>query len=428
MISTAVKNSAKAESEYKPQGITPGAGRRLRIAFVMASESHGGAAIMTFRQARGLARLGHDVRLYCAGPKASRRREQGVYIEVIDQKNPPALYHYVNPSLLFRLARRLRKFKPDILHFIAINLRTFSLAALELSHFYPAVWTLKDVWPVCMTGWPEPPDCIGMTEGCVNCPTWPKWQVRLNRVIKESVYATCPLHIAVPSQWLANMIKKSSFLGRNPITVIPNGLDPEPWRFGAFRSYEKTFDRKKPFRILYPAGRLLAGKLPAIRKGWPDLLNAMQIMTEQNLPVEILFAGDMDEAQKKQAEGLPVQWFPSCSYAKMQELYQMADAFVLPTLGDNFPATVLEAMAAGLPVVATRTGGIPEAVTHGETGFLVPPRNPSALAEHIQMLIQDDGLRKKMGCMGRRRFEERFTGSPMIRSYNSLFYNIAGSL
>jgi glycosyltransferase involved in cell wall biosynthesis len=416
-----MNESATDSIELEPEHIKP-----LRIAFVMASEEHGGAAIMTFRQAKGLAKLGHEVRLYCAGPVASERKEDGIYIEVIEQRNPLMLYHYANPSLIFRLWLRLRKFNPDVLHFVAINLRTFSLAALELSHLYPTVWTLKDVWPVCMTGWPEPPDCDGMIDGCISCQSWPLWQTHLNRVLKESVYATSHLHIAVPSKWLADLIKKSSCLGRKPITIIPNGLDPEPWSFGALRTYKrKQFNKNKPFKILYPAGRLLAGKSPAIRKGWPDLLEAIRIMVDQGLPVEVLFVGDIDYAQKKEAENLPIQWFPACHYEQIQTLYKKAGIFVLPTVGDNFPATVLEAMAAGLPVVATNTGGIPEAVIDGETGILIPSHSPLELAQSIQKLMQNDELRKKMGRAGRARFERLFTADRMVALYNSLFKKVA---
>jgi glycosyltransferase involved in cell wall biosynthesis len=405
-----MNESATDSIELEPEHIKP-----LRIAFVMASEEHGGAAIMTFRQAKGLAKLGHEVRLYCAGPVASERKEDGIYIEVIEQRNPLMLYHYANPSLIFRLWLRLRKFNPDVLHFVAINLRTFSLAALELSHFYPTVWTLHDVWPVCMTGWPEPSDCDGMTEGCIHCQSWPFWQVRLNRILKESIYATSRLHIAVPSNWLAELIKKSSCLSRKSITIIPNALDPMPWNFGVLRSYQrKQFDRNKPFRILYPAGRLLAGKAPAMRKGWPDLLAAIKIMLDQYLPIEILFAGDLEEYQKKEIQNFPVQLFPACSYKTMHSLYQIADVFVLPTIGDNFPLTILEAMAAGLPVVATKIGGIPEALKDGETGILIPPHSPNALARSLQKLLQNDELREKMGRAGRVRFDEQFRAEQMV--------------
>ncbi len=415
-----MNESAIDNVELETKNIKP-----LRIAFVMASEEHGGAAIMTFRQAKGLAKLGHEVRLYCAGPVASKRDEDGVYIEVIEQRNPSILYHYANPYLIFRLWLRLRKFNPDVLHFVAINLRTFSLAALELSHLYPTVWTLKDVWPVCMTGWPEPPGCDGMIDGCIHCQSWPLWQTRLNRVLKESVYATSHLHIAVPSKWLADLIKQSSCLGRKQITIIPNGLDPEPWSFGALRTYQgKHFNKNRPFKVLYPAGRLLAGKAPAIRKGWPDLLDAIRIMADQDLPIEVLFVGDIDYTQKKEAGNLPIQWFPACNYEQVQTLYKKADAFVLPTIGDNFPATVLEAMAAGLPVVATKTGGIPEAVIDGETGILIPPHSPGALAQSIRKLVLNADLRENLGRAGRKQFEELFIDKRMVFLYNIIFKQI----
>jgi glycosyltransferase involved in cell wall biosynthesis len=76
---------------------------------------------------------------------------------------------------------------------------------------------------------------------------------------------------------------------------------------------------------------------------------------------------------------------------------------------DPFPTTVLEAMSAGKPVIGTRTGGIPEMITHGLTGFLIPPKSPEELAFHIRLLLNRADLIRTLGDDGRSRFEERFT-------------------
>ncbi len=85
------------------------------------------------------------------------------------------------------------------------------------------------------------------------------------------------------------------------------------------------------------------------------------------------------------------------------------DLFVLPsTATEAFPRAVLEAMACGLPVVATALGGVPEAVAEGRTGFVVPPGDPGALAERLRRLIASEDLRRRMGDLGRRRAEALF--------------------
>jgi glycosyltransferase involved in cell wall biosynthesis len=91
-----------------------------------------------------------------------------------------------------------------------------------------------------------------------------------------------------------------------------------------------------------------------------------------------------------------------------------ADLFVSASWAESFPYSVLEAMAVGLPVVATDVGGTAEAVVHGETGLMVPPRNPQALAGAIRALLDDPCRRRALGKAGRRRVEERFTVERML--------------
>jgi glycosyltransferase involved in cell wall biosynthesis len=97
------------------------------------------------------------------------------------------------------------------------------------------------------------------------------------------------------------------------------------------------------------------------------------------------------------------------------------DIFVLPSLHEGMPNVILEAMAAGLPVVATNVGGTPEVVVDGETGFLVPPRDPKALADAIVRLINDPELRKRFGQAGRERIEKHFTIQETVRKTEALY-------
>ena len=90
------------------------------------------------------------------------------------------------------------------------------------------------------------------------------------------------------------------------------------------------------------------------------------------------------------------------------ELLASADVFALSSRSEGLPISVLEAMAARLPVVATDVGGMSELVVDGETGFLVPPADPKALAEALERLLLDTGLRRQFGAAARRRAEQRF--------------------
>ena len=107
--------------------------------------------------------------------------------------------------------------------------------------------------------------------------------------------------------------------------------------------------------------------------------------------------------------------------------YRAASVFVCPSLSDAFPLTVVEAMAAGLPVVASAVGGIPEAVVDGETGILVEPDNPEALSRALSLLLDDSALRRRMGAAGRERalrlFSWRAIGSEVASIYSQAISN-----
>jgi glycosyltransferase involved in cell wall biosynthesis len=102
------------------------------------------------------------------------------------------------------------------------------------------------------------------------------------------------------------------------------------------------------------------------------------------------------------------------------------DVFALPSRFEGFPLAVLEAMLARSAVVAADVGSIPEVVRDGETGFLVPPENPPALAHAIRGLLADAGLRRRLGEQGRQLVLKRFTAAHMASAFESLYAELLG--
>lgn len=192
------------------------------------------------------------------------------------------------------------------------------------------------------------------------------------------------------------------------IAVVPNGVADEhggvpPEAIGAGRSgrrvvYLGTLTRTKGFGVvLEAAGRLL--------EELPD--------------VEYVLAGELHDGEARSIAA-PYRTeryrdritFPGVVAGREKaELLRGADVFVFPSFYpyEGHPYVILEAMAAGLPVVTTAHGAIPEMVTDGKNGYLVPQRDPDALAGRIRELLEDDGLRTRMAAASRRRYLESFT-------------------
>ncbi len=103
---------------------------------------------------------------------------------------------------------------------------------------------------------------------------------------------------------------------------------------------------------------------------------------------------------------------------RLRALFAAADVFVLPTAGETMGFAIIEAMAAGLPVISTRVGAVPEVVDDGTTGILVPPGDVAALTGALKRLAEHPELRREMGAAGRRRarqlFDERVNGPRVL--------------
>jgi starch synthase (maltosyl-transferring) len=214
--------------------------------------------------------------------------------------------------------------------------------------------------------------------------------------------------------------------GQDPrrLTVIPNGIDPSP------------FDRaspvpREPLGIPGDAHLALAvGRLDA-QKGIPDLLAAAGRVIAAEPAWHLALAGDgpcrgwlLDQMATRPGLAGRVHWLGA--RGDIPGLLKSADVLVLASLWEGMPNAVLEAMAAGRAVVATAVEGTAELVIPGETGWLVPPRDPESLGRALLEAAGDPGLRHALGRNGRARIEAEFSIDRTVVAYERLWAGVLG--
>ncbi|WP_010520647.1 glycosyltransferase family 4 protein [Aquimarina agarivorans] len=167
-------------------------------------------------------------------------------------------------------------------------------------------------------------------------------------------------------------------------------------------------------------------------KGVYILLKALRILKERNANFFCTFIGregdiSAEDFNQKALE-LTIENFVTYKgkrYGKEKEAaFATSDIFVFPTCNDVFGLVNLEAMQYSLPVVSTAEGGIPDIVEDGETGFLVIPKDVEGLADKIEILINNDAMRLKMGANGRKRYEEKFTLKKFEKKFQSILKEV----
>ncbi len=235
------------------------------------------------------------------------------------------------------------------------------------------------------------------------------WHTRTYRLIDRWVDG-----VVTVSEAVAEMVRCTEGVPDGKIRVIPNGtaLPPSPGDGAAVR---REWGVSPETCVLIHVANLKPVK------GHRYLLEALRALRGTGRLVLLVSIGedDMDGALQEEARRLgvadAVRWLGKRD--DVPRLLAGADIGVMPSLSEGMSNAVLEYMAAGRPVVATRVGGNPETVAEGETGLLVPPEDATALADALRILIDDPNLRRRMGAAGRRRVQERFSVERMVAAY-----------
>lgn len=216
-------------------------------------------------------------------------------------------------------------------------------------------------------------------------------------------------HVVAPSQAMVDFMLGRGFPASR-LHVIPLGIEPAD-----------EADRRED-------GPLVVGVASNLEywKGVDVLIDAAAAM---RAPVQLevfgggSLAGELERRAHEAGVDSRFHGFVANARSRLREL----DVLVQPSRADNFPLAVLEAMAAGVAVVATRVGGVPELVVGGETGLIVEPEDPAALAEALDSLAADPARRRELGRRGRARVLDEFTPERMANRTVALYRDLCAS-
>jgi glycosyltransferase involved in cell wall biosynthesis len=288
------------------------------------------------------------------------------------------------------------------------------------------VWTLHDMYPFT-GGCHFDGGCGKFMQKCGACPQLSssaeddlssRSLERKRRAFSASSGAR--IHLVTPSKWMQEQVKKSSLMSRWPCITIPNGLDID-----VFKPRDQAAARellgipRESLVVLF-----LADWAGERRKGFSLLVEALKNFREDSRVHFLTVGREMPSIDL----GPRVTSIASVTDdEKLSSIYSAADVFVLPSLQDNLPNTVLEALACGVPIVAFDSGGVPEIVKTGESGRLVPVGDVNGLAAAIAALLENKEERLKVSELARRSAVQNYGLEVQAKRYAALYAELAAN-
>ena len=311
----------------------------------------------------------------------------------------------------------------DVIHLHWWNQGFLSLRNLEAlgRSGKKIVWTLHDMWAFtggCHYDW----GCGGFSDSCGHCPylRFPSDRDLSNQVWKrkKNLYPA-GMEIVTCSKWLAEQARMSSLLGTYSITDIPNPIDTD--QFKPASPAEKLAFRER--FGLAPDTRLILFAAMNIKnpfKGFTYFREALHELRDlENTAVVVV--GKSDPADFEGVTLPLVQPGLIQSATEMAAVYAACDVFVIPSLEENLPNTIMESLACGTPAVGFNTGGIPEMIEHGVTGLVSPAKNSSQMARDIRQVLDEPEKRADMGRNARSKVLTEYAEPVIARRYMEVY-------
>lgn len=315
----------------------------------------------------------------------------------------------------------------DIINFHWINGGFLSLNSLNKIGKLkkPIVWTLHDMWAFT-GGCHYTSGCVNFIDYCSNCPSLLfKSDNDLSYKIfnrKKQIFENLNLTIITCSKWLAKEVSRSKLLKDKKIISIPNPLDID-----LYKPIPQMTAREK-LKLPLDKKIVLIGamNLKDERKGFRYLFEALHIINElkDKMNIEIVVFGKLDESILNKIPFKVNQLGKLKSEQNIVIAYNSADVYVAPSLEDNLPNTVMEAMSCGVPVVAFNVGGIPDIIDNEQNGILAELKSTEELAKGITLILSDEELRKKYSLSAREKVLKDFNQKIIAERYFEVYKSL----
>jgi glycosyltransferase involved in cell wall biosynthesis len=415
----------------------------LKVVHISSTDNIGGAAIAANRLHCSLDENGIRSTMFVALPSSESNK--------VIQFNPSLWGPLSAGRILYKLARRINhRVRPRDGTLFSLDWTVFGqlpVGQIPLADVYNLHWTadlldfrmlrpLADRAPIVWTfhdmnaftgGCHYDRGCGRFANECGECPIIGSSDSRdvTRRVIRRkkralSGIADSKLALVSPSRWMADEARRSSLFGRFESLVIPYGLNLHTFRPVSKEGARRRFGLESDERVVL----FVADHLRNPLKGWSQLKRALaEIPDLPHFRLLTVGSGDTEHMSAPTFRHLGRLADPEA----IRDAYNAADLFVIPSLYDNFPNTVLESLACGTPVVGFATGGVVDAVEHGVTGMLAPTGNAKELAACIINVLSNEVLRESMARAARARAASHYGLDQQAKAYIALYERLANT-
>ncbi len=366
----------------------------MRVLFLSTSMGMGGADKQLLSAAQEMRARGHEVHIVSLtplGPMGQEALSLGIPTESLEMRRG-----FPDPRGLARLTRLARAYRPDVLHSHMVHANLMARALRLLVRIPAVVSTIHNIYE----GGRLRMAAYRLTNGLVD-------------------------HMTIVSEAAADRFVKDGIIPRGLLTVVPNGVDMDLYRnvpSGTREVLRRSLGLEQEF-VWLAVGRF------EIAKDYPNMLRAFAKVRMCRPEAVLLLAGRGSLQSETEALARSLNLGSGVRFLGVRhdvpEVMSAADGYVMSSAWEGMPMVLLEAAAAGLPIVATKVGGNHEVVRDGESGFLVPPRDPERLAAAMLRLTELPGAQRRlMGERGREHVRAHYGLGRVVDRWEGVYRDV----